>query len=196
MYFVEAQAYKDEKFYERFFGQIFVYFGQYSPPNTKWYAIVIYDRRSRETPPHPRYQTLVDNHLHRIYLNELPDDGSLATGIAKLFVETPKKTGALVQRLIAQAKEEISDETNQNKVLEFIQSVVVNKFPNLSPEGIKAMLDLTDDIENTAYYKSIMKKTLLNAAQKLLEEGDSVERVARVFNLDIEEVRKLAEKQG
>jgi predicted transposase/invertase (TIGR01784 family) len=196
LYFVEAQAYKDEKFYERFFGQIFVYFGQYSPPNTKWYAIVIYDRRSRETPPHPRYQTLVDNHLHRIYLNELPDDGSLATGIVKLFVETPKKTGALVQRLIAQAKEEISDETNQNKVLEFIQSVVVNKFPNLSPEGIKAMLDLTDDIENTAYYKSIMKKTLLNAAQKLLEEGDSVERVARVFNLDIEEVRKLAEKQG
>lgn len=97
---------------------------------------------------------------------------------------------------MTQAKEEINDETNQKLVLEFIQSVVVNKFPNLSPEGIKAMLDLTDDIENTAYYKSIMKKTLLNAAQKLLEEGDSIERVARVFNLDIEEVRKLAEKQG
>ncbi|BAZ14870.1 hypothetical protein NIES4071_67400 [Calothrix sp. NIES-4071] len=43
----------------------------------------------------------------------------------------------------------------------------------MSLEGIKAMLDLTDDIENTAYYKSIIKKTLLNAAQKLLEEGDS-----------------------
>lgn len=126
-YFIEFQTYKDEKFYERFFGQIFVYFGQYSPPNTKWYAIVIYDRRSRETQPHPRYQTLVDNHLYRIYLNELPDDGSLATGIAKLFVESPKKTATLAQRLIAQAKEEISDETNQNKVLEFIQNVVVKK---------------------------------------------------------------------
>jgi predicted transposase/invertase (TIGR01784 family) len=131
-YFIEFQTYKDEKFYERFFGQIFVYFGQYSPPNTKWYAIVIYDRRSRETPPHPRYQALVDNHLHRIYLNELPDDGSLAIGIAKLFVESPKKTGALAQRLIAQTKEEISDETNQNKMLEFIQNVVVKKFPKVT----------------------------------------------------------------
>jgi predicted transposase YdaD len=87
---------------------------------------------------------LVDNHLHRIYLKELHDDGSLATGIAKLFVETRKKTGNLAQRLMTQAKEEINDEANQKLVLEFIQSVVVNKFPNLSPEGIKAMLNLTD----------------------------------------------------
>jgi predicted transposase/invertase (TIGR01784 family) len=191
LYFVEAQGYKDEKFYERFFGQIFVYFGQYSPSNTKWYAIVIYDRKSRETPPHPRYQTLVDNHLHRIYLNELPDDGSLATGIAKLFVESPKKTATLAQRLIAQAKEEISDETNQNKVLEFIQSVVVNKFPNVSPEGIKAMLDLTDDIENTAYYKSIMKETKFKVIPTLLRKGCSVEEIAKDLELDVEEVRKV-----
>ncbi len=192
LYFVEAQTYKDEKFYERFFGQIFVYFGQYSPPNNEWYAIVIYDRKRHETPPHPRYKTLVGNHLHRIYLKELQDDGSLATGIAKLFVESPKKTATLAQRLITKAKEEISDETNQKKVLEFIQSVVVNKFPNLSPEGIKAMLNLTDDIKHTAYYKSVKEEVLLETAQRLLEEGDSIERVARVLNLGIEEVRQLA----
>lgn len=58
------------------------------------------------------------------------------------------------------------------------------------------MVDLRDDIENTAYYKSIMKKTLLQVASNLLEEGDSIERVARVLDLNIEEVRKLAEKQG
>ncbi len=54
------------------------------------------------------------------------------------------------------------------------------------------MLNLTDDIENTVYYQSIMKKTLLKAAKKLLEEGDTIERVAKVFDLDIEEVRNLA----
>lgn len=96
LFFVEAQAYKYDEFYERFFGQIFVYFRQYRPPNTEWYAVVIYDRKRNETPPHDRYKAVVDNHLVRIYLKDLRDDGSLATGIAKLFVETRKKTGARI----------------------------------------------------------------------------------------------------
>lgn len=195
MYFVEAQAYKDDKFYERFFGQIFVYFGQYSPPNTEWYAVVIYDRKSNETPPHPRYKTLVDNHLLRIYLKELTDDGSLATGIAKLFVETRKKTGALAQRLMTQASEEINDETNQSKVLEFIQNIVTNKFPKLSRKEIEAMLKIDSETKKTGYYKSVLKEAFLQAAKKFLDEGDSIERVARVCDLDIEEVRKLAENK-
>ncbi len=193
-YFIEFQTYKDDEFYERFFGQIFVYFRQYSPPNAKWYAIVIYDRKSRETPPHPRYQALVDNHLHRIYLKDLPDDESLAIGIAKLFVENRKKTGDLAQRLITKAKEEISDETNQKRVLEFIQSIVVNKFPNLSPEGIKAMLNLTDDIKHTAYYKSVREEVFLEVVQNLLKKGQSVEEIADTLDLEVEEVRKLAEQ--
>jgi predicted transposase YdaD len=57
------------------------------------------------------------------------------------------------------------------------------------------MLDLTDDIENTAYYKSVMKETLLKAAQKLLKKGQSVEEIADTLDLEVEEVRKLAENQ-
>ncbi|MEA5597418.1 Rpn family recombination-promoting nuclease/putative transposase [Rivularia sp. UHCC 0363] len=194
LYLVEFQTYKDEEFYERIFGQLFVYFRQYRPPNPQWYLIVIYDRRSNETPPHPRYQTLVKNHLHRIYLKELPDDESLATGIAKLFVETRKKTSTLAQRLMSKATEEISDENNQKKVLAFIQSIVVKKFPKLSKEEIEAMLNLGDDIEKTGYYQSVKREIALKAAKILLEEGDTIERVAKGLDLDIEEVRKLAEK--
>lgn len=57
------------------------------------------------------------------------------------------------------------------------------------------MLNLDNDMENTAYYQSVKKETLLKAAKKLLDEGDSIERVARVLELDIEEVRKIAEKR-
>jgi predicted transposase/invertase (TIGR01784 family) len=193
LYLVEFQTYKDEEFYERIFGQLFVYFRQYRPLNPQWYVIVIYDRRSNETPPHPRYQTLVENHLHRIYLKELPDDESLATGIVKLFVETRKKTSTLAQRLMSQAVQEIADENNQRKVLAFIQSILVNKFPKLSRKEIEAMLNLTNNIEHTAYYQSIKKEVALNAAKILLEEGDTIERVAKGLQLDIEEVRKIAE---
>jgi hypothetical protein len=51
-------------------------------------------------------------------------------------LQLPKTITAIAQKsidYIAQAKQEISDETNQSKVLEFIQSVVVNKFSKLIP---------------------------------------------------------------
>ena len=79
-------------------------------------------------------------------------------------------------------------------MLAFIQNIVVNKFPELSKEEIEAMINLGDDIEKTGYYQSVKKEVSLKAAKKLLEEGDSIERVAKVLDLDIEEVRKLAQK--
>ncbi|MEH2437551.1 MAG: DUF2887 domain-containing protein [Nostoc sp.] len=47
-------------------GEIFVYFRQSKPANSDWYAIVIYDRRIHETPPHPRYQVLVEQLLRSV----------------------------------------------------------------------------------------------------------------------------------
>ncbi len=42
------------------------------------------------------------------------------------------------------------------------------------------MLELDDDIEETGYYKSVIKETLLKAAQKLLKKGQSVEEIADI----------------
>lgn len=77
-------------------------------------------------------------------------------------------------------------------MLEFIQSIVVNKFPNLRAEGIKAMLNLTDDIKDTAYYKSVREEVFLEVVQNLLERGDSIEEIAKTLKIDVEEVRKFA----
>ena len=115
LYFVELQTYKDEEFYERLFGEIFVYFRQYKPANSQWYAIVIYDRRSHEASPHPRDQLLMENYVHRIYLNELANDDSLEIGMAKLLAETPSKTTPLAQKLVNKAKQELTDESIKQK---------------------------------------------------------------------------------
>ena len=66
-------------------------------------------------------------------------------------------------------------------MLAFIQSIVVIKFPELSKEEIEAMINLGDDIEKTGYYQSVLKEVSLKAAKKLLEEGDSIERVAFII---------------
>ncbi|MBO3459488.1 Rpn family recombination-promoting nuclease/putative transposase [Aetokthonos hydrillicola Thurmond2011] len=196
LYFVELQTYKDQEFYERLFGEIFVYFRQYRPPNSDWYAIVIYDRRSNEILPHPRYQPLIEKYVRRIYLNELSSDNeSIGMGIAKLFVETPKKTTGFAQKLVNKAKKELTDETLLQKVLTFIQSVVVYKFPNLSLEEIEAMLNLSDDIEKTGYYQSVLKKTKLKVVPALLEKGLSIQEIAKALELDVEEVREVARGQ-
>jgi predicted transposase/invertase (TIGR01784 family) len=196
LYFVELQTYKDEEFYERLFGEIFVYFRQYKPINSEWYAIVIYDRRSHESPPHARYQVLMENHVRRIYLNELSSEteDSVGVGITKLFVETPKKTPALAQKLVSQAREELTDENLRLKVLAFIQSVIVYKFPNLTLEEIQDMMNLGEDIEKTGYYQSVLKKTKLKVVPKLLEKGLSIQEIAESLELDVEEVRKVAEE--
>lgn len=192
LYFVELQTYKDEEFYERLFGEIFVYFRQYKPANSQWYAIVIYDRRSHETAPHPRYQLLIENYVRRIYLNELSNDDSLEIGIVKLFAETPTKTTPLAQKLVNKAKTELTDESIQQKVLAFIQSIIVYKFPNLTQEEIETMFDLGEDIKKTGYYQSILKKTKLQVVPSLVEKGLSIQEIAEMFELDVEEVRKVA----
>ncbi|WP_442948529.1 Rpn family recombination-promoting nuclease/putative transposase [Nostoc sp.] len=133
LYFVELQTYKDEEFYERLFGEIFVYFRQYKPANSDWYAIVIYDKRIHETPPHPRYQVLVEQHLRCIYLNELSSstEDSLGIGIAKLFVEALTKATSLAQQLINQAREDFPDENLQKKVMHLSKPLYFISFPIL-----------------------------------------------------------------
>ncbi len=197
LYFVELQTYKDEEFYERLFGEIFLYFRQYKPANYEWYAIVIYDRRINETPPHPRYQFLIEHHVGRIYLNELNSetDDSIGIGITKLFVETPRKTPAIAKKLINQARQELTDENLRLKVLAFIQTVVVYKFPDMTLEEIETMLNLGEDIEKTAFYQSILKKTKLQIVPALLKKGLSIQEIAESLEIDVEEVREIAEEQ-
>ncbi|MEH2199685.1 DUF2887 domain-containing protein [Nostoc sp.] len=122
-----------------------------------------------ETPPHPRYQVLVEQHLRCIYLNELStkNDDSLAIGIAKLFIETPTKATSLALELINQARENLPDENLQKTVLAFIQGIVFYKFPNLTLEEIEAMLDL-DAFKNTRLYESIVAKTEPETKLKLV----------------------------
>jgi predicted transposase/invertase (TIGR01784 family) len=201
LYFVELQTYKDEEFYERLFGEIFVYFRQYKPANPDWYAIVIYDRRIHETLPHPRYRVLVEQHLRCIYLNELSVSAgdSLGIGIAKLFIESPTKATSLAQQLITQARATLPDENLQKKVLAFIQAIVFYKFPNLTVEEIEAMLNL-DEFRNTRLYESILAKTevetKLKLVSKCLERGMSIQEISELLELDVETIRKYLQEQS
>lgn len=202
-YFVEIQFYKDDEFYDRLFTSIFLYFTQYQPPNPNWFAIVIYDKRSNERNYPLRYRSLLEPHLRRFYLEELEDlpNNSLGLGIIRLVVESNIKAEKLAKTLLNQCREELTDTFIQRKVIEFIETIVVYKFPNLSREEIEAMLNLNLLKETRVYQEAKEEgeqegeqkgelKAKLNILPKLVQRGFSIQEIAELLELDTETIRK------
>jgi predicted transposase/invertase (TIGR01784 family) len=198
LYFIEIQFYKDEEFYDRLFTSIFLYFTQYQPPNPDWFAIVIYDTRSNERSYPQRYRSLLEPHLRRFYLDELnnaPDD-SLGIGIVRLIVESENQAGEFAKTLINKVKEELTDTLIQRKVIEFIETIVVYKFPDLSRGEIEAMLNLNLLKETRVYQEAKEEgelKAKLKILPKLVQRGLSVQEISELLELDDETVRKALE---
>lgn len=109
-----------------------MYLTQYKPPNEEWYAIVIYDKRSTER-SFPPYLKIFKPVLRCFYLDELgkQTNQSLSVGIMRLVVErrAKNKTGQFARQLMSKATSEITSAALQEKVLQFIQTVVIDKFP-------------------------------------------------------------------
>ncbi len=198
IYFVEIQFYKDEEFYDRLFTSIFLYFSQYKPENPNWYAIVFYAKRSQETPIPARYNSLIEPHLCCFYLDEIEirENESLGKGIIRLVVENEERSFQLAKQLIEKTRVELTDEIEQVQVLEFIETIVVYKFPLMSREEIENMLNLNLLKETRVYQEAISEgelKTKLKMVEKLLKKGFSIQEVAELLDLDAETVRNAAQ---
>jgi predicted transposase/invertase (TIGR01784 family) len=69
IYFVEVQFQKDERFYSRFFSEIFLYFHQ-SESNNNWQGVIIYPHPGIENSPKSRYQEFFESgRVNCYYLN-------------------------------------------------------------------------------------------------------------------------------
>ncbi len=196
IYFIEAHCYKDDNFYNQFFAKTILYLTQYQPANNDWYAVVIYDTKSNEG-NFPGYLNCFLPHLRRFYLDELAKtpNQSLALGVMRLIVEnkTQEKTGELARQLMSQAQQELTDATLEEKVLEFIKAVVIDKFTNLSREEMEIMLNLGSLRKSKVYQEAIEEGVLKNKLQtipKLIKLGLSIEQIAEFLELDVQTVRE------
>ncbi len=130
------------------------------------------------------------------YLNELETEtinGSLGLGIVKLIVESQSNAADYAKNLIEKAQAELTDTNLQTKVLGFIETIVVYKFPNLSREEVEKMLNL-DFIKHTKVYQEVKEEGKiegkLETISKLVEKGMSIQEIAEILDLDIEVVKK------
>jgi predicted transposase YdaD len=198
LYFVEIQFYKDEEFYDRLFNSIFLYFSQYKPNNPNWYAIVFYGKRSQQTPIPGRYKALIEPHLRCFYLDEIEiiENESLGRGMLKLVVENENQSFQLAKQLIEKTRVELSNEIIQRQVIEFIETIIVYKFPFINREEVENMLDL-NLLKETRVYQEAKEEgkeegkleEKLEIVSKLLKKGFSIQEVADLLELDTETIR-------
>ena len=156
--FVEVQFQADEDFYARFFSEILLYLRQH-PDIEAWRAVVIYPTRKAEGTISPAFQSLVQlPELSRVYLEEwggLSSESAIAQ-LVRLIICPDNETVPYAKRLLGRSAPAT---LSRYEWLDFIETIVVYKLPQLSREEIRNMLGLKDiELKQTRFYQDVFKE--------------------------------------
>jgi predicted transposase/invertase (TIGR01784 family) len=205
IFFVEAQGYRDyrNEFYYSFFAKIALYLRDYKPKND-WRAVILFTKSQYDPEVPIHYQDYVTTgRLQRIYLDKLPpevDDLSLEMSLLQLMGLKDSEAPDRARAILNQTYQQTSDVAEQRRVLEWITTVFIYKFANLSREDIAAMLGVTRELRETQFYKDVKQEgkeeTLAQTIPMLLRAGVSMEEIADQLKITIEQVRQFAQPQN
>ena len=161
--FAEVQFQPDPHFYGRFCSEIGLYLYQ-KKPNRNWLAFVLYPNRATEKPPAIEFAHFLSSpQLKRIYLEDYQHVDDAEFVILKLIACPTDETIQFVQTLTEQANIVNKD------LLEFIETVLVYKLPNLSREEIRIMLALNEvQLKQTRFYQEVMEEGALQGETQFL----------------------------
>ncbi len=200
IFFVEAQGYLDRKneVYPSFFAKIFMYLRDQTPVND-WRAVMMFTERKFDPGLPIHYQDfLITQRLQLVYLDELPSgigEASLEVSLIQLFAMKEPLAFDRARALLNQAQADNSNAIEQQRVLEWIVTVFVHKFPKLSREEIKTMLGTKAELKKTRFYQEIQEEereaARMIAIPILLNAGVMVEEIARKFNISVEQVKAI-----
>ncbi|MEE3718966.1 Rpn family recombination-promoting nuclease/putative transposase [Tumidithrix elongata RA019] len=166
--FAEVQFQPKDDFYWDLMSEICLYLRQYKPLQN-WYAVAIFARRIYDPGESPHFQELFDsNRIVRVYLEDWLDRGTNSLGIAivQLILVSEAKAPELVRQLAVQVEQETLP-LLRDEVVEFIETVLVYKFPQLTRKEIEAMFTL-NDLKHTRVYKDAKQEGRRNEAKSLL----------------------------
>lgn len=163
--FTEVQFQPDKEFYGRFVSEIMLYLYRQKPGRC-WLALVIYPNRSTEKPPSIEFEPLLDlPQIKRIYLEDYQRSTEPVYDLLRLISCADEETPALAQKMAQQA------ENVDKEVIEFIETVLVYKLPNLSREEIRTMLGLNDvTLKQTRFYQEMAEEEQQQGEIRLLKK--------------------------
>ncbi|WP_254174147.1 Rpn family recombination-promoting nuclease/putative transposase [Planktothrix pseudagardhii] len=157
--------------------------------------------RSRSIEPTARQresvQPFLDSALVKcIYLNEIEVSETTPLGVQIIQVIVAKKKELLerVTRLIAQVKQQFPDEPSRLQLLNLLETIVLAKLPQMSRQELEAMFGV-DDLRKTRFAQELKLEGIiegkLQTIPRLLGKGFSVEEIADILQLDIEQVQQF-----
>ncbi|TAN48010.1 MAG: DUF2887 domain-containing protein [Methylococcaceae bacterium] len=103
--------------------------------------------------------------VRRVYLEDFPDQSSGALGLITLIVCPPEQTSAQIKRVTSHA----SPPVPFTEWLDFIETILVYKLPQLTREEIKQMIGIQDvELKQTRFYQDVFSEGRMEEAQTLL----------------------------
>ena len=165
--FLEAQMQRDTKFYSRYFRGIFSYIDQYEI-SRNWRGLLILLNKRLELGSELPHRNLLNSQVERLYLEDLLHQDNLSPNLALLrLIVTPKDQAGLAARQILNS---VSTEAEFQLKLDLVESILVNKFTQLTLEEIQKMLNLKEaDITQTRFYQEVLEI----GEKKGLQQGEA-----------------------
>ncbi|MDD1414303.1 Rpn family recombination-promoting nuclease/putative transposase [Dolichospermum sp. ST_con] len=170
VYFCEVQFQKDERLYERLFGELFLYFYRNRERFQDWQAVVIYPTRSTEQREIQPYRSLLNSEqVHRVYLDELGEIEELPLDVSLLVLTTLKQNKAptAARYLINRCQQELAEPAASRAIMEIITTIISYRFTRLTRVEIEAMLGIT--FEQTRLYQELNEE----ATEKGMQRGEA-----------------------
>ncbi len=197
VFFAEVQFQKDESLYHRFFSESLLYLYRNQALYDDWYGVIIFPSRNLEPTNTAIHRSLLSgSQVTRIYLDELGDQETQSIGInlMQLIIAPESEAIAQARELIHRVQQEETALSDKNEIIDIVSTIIVYKFAELSREEVELMLNLTPLYE-TRIYKDLQRETNLKVIRNLLKEGQTVEYIAKIVELPIEEVHRIIDEQ-
>ena len=152
-----------------------------------------------------------------LYLDQLedPDEQPLGINLVQLMTESEERMVERARQLIVRARQEETGNLSREEIIEVIATIAVYKFANLSRQEVEAMLGLS--VEQTRVYQEAKEEGLeqgleqgieqglergrqegkleakLELVPRMLARGFTVEEVAELLGLEVEQVRQVSQ---
>ena len=202
-YIWEAQWYASDKVYANLLSKI-GRFLEHGNPAQVWVAVVIYPTRSLEQKNLEPYLCLLNSpQLVRVYLDELPAAPAdrIELGILQMIAADPEQALRDAKKLVPRVKSSRHSQDYQRRAVQFIETVILYQFPNLSRAEIEKMLQVTDVRKTRVFQEALeegreegREEAVLAVASQLLRLGRPINEVAEATGLSPAKLRSLKKK--
>ncbi len=189
--FAEAQMQTDKNFYSRFFAETFLYLAQYEV-NRPWRGLLILSSPGVNFGTELPYNCLLQNQVTRIFLKDLQGRKELSSNLSllQMLVTEQEESAEIGKNLLRTAE----SESEYEKRLTLIETMLANKFPELTKEIIMEMLEIkTMDVTKSRFYQQIYTEGRQEGLHEGRQEGLHEGRQEGEVNLVLRQLtRKLA----